>query len=173
MPMDNCAELTLQVARLSQAHKVTRRAMSDWFFVPAFRKATWAEAHDILAAAPKPLIVAPLVEPGHLATWSVEDVAPAERAGVQRHLDNFQEYFPEKLRVLGREQAESFVFAGAEAELRLTVADFWRWTREYAISVGVTVDKTPEPGVGRLIVRPPGGGGPPLGLPSETPRPAT
>ena len=171
--MDICAELTLQVARLSQAHKVTRRAMSDWFFVPAFRKATWAEAHDILAAAPKPLIVAPLVEPGYLATWSVQDLDSAQRAGAERHFDNLAEYFPEKLQVLGLTQAELFLFAGAEAELKLPVAEFWRWTREYAIPVGVTVDKTPESGVGRLIIRPPGGGGPPLGLPADIPRPAT
>jgi hypothetical protein len=171
--MDICAELTLRVARLSQEHKVTRRSLSDWFFVPAFRKATWSEAHDILAAAPKPLIVAPLIEPGYLATWSVEDVDPTQRIGAERHLENLEEYFPEKLRALGLEQAELILFSAAETELKLTLADFRRWTREYAVAVGVTVDKTPESGVGRLLVRPPGGGGPPLGLPTDTLRPAT
>ena len=147
--------------------------MSGWFFVPEFRKATWSEAHDILAAAPKPLIVAPLVEPGHLATWSVQDLVVARRPGAERGMENLAEYFAEKLRALGLEQAERFLFSDAEAELALTMADLRRWTREYAIGVGVTVDKTPESGVGRLIVRPPGGGGPPLGLSAETPRPAT
>ena len=46
----------------------------------------------------------------------------------------------------------------------ISVADFRQWTHDYAVSLGVTIQTTPTPHVGRILVRPPGGGRP-LGLP--------
>ena len=51
----------------------------------------------------------------------------------------------------------------------MSVADFRRWMSEYALSVGLSLDKSSIAGTGRIIVRLPGGGRRPLGMESSDP----
>ena len=55
--MDVGAELALRLAKLVQVRTFAPDGFDAWFLVPHFRKVNWAEARDLLSAAPKPLIV--------------------------------------------------------------------------------------------------------------------
>jgi hypothetical protein len=162
--MDACAELTLRIIRLAQEHDNLTRTSVDWHFFPGERHAPWAAARDILSATAKPAIVAALVEPGALAVWSVGEMHPPERESCERAFANQIAYFGEKLRLLGLDDGGSIALTTPAGEFTMTVADFRRWMSEYAISVGVSLDRSSVPGTGRILVRPPGGGRRPIGM---------
>jgi hypothetical protein len=166
--MDTCAELTLRILRLSQEALNPLSSMVGWCFLPEHRRTTWSDARDILSASPKPLLVAPLVEPGYLVVWSLESVSSRERGVWEREFANQCEYFSEKLESLGLADADSVTLAAPEGDFRISVADFRRWPKEYAIPVGISLTKSSATHTARILVRPPGGGRP-LGLepPSE------
>jgi hypothetical protein len=161
--MDICAELTLRIVALAQADRQSRRSTREWFFVPEFRHATWPEAQAILAEAPKPLVVAPLIEPGYVAIWPLHRIDEQHRSGAARNMANLEAYYGQKLAACGLSSTARLQLHTEDHDLELSTGDFQRWYREYAIAVGVTVDKTDQVGIGRLLVRPPGGGAPPLG----------
>jgi hypothetical protein len=162
--MDACAELTLRIIRLVQEHDQLNRSSVNWHFFPGYRHAPWSAARDMLAAAPKPLIVAALVEPGALAMWSVSDLHPPERADCEHAFTNQCAYFDEKLRLFGLGDGDSIALTTPAGEFTMTVADFRRWMSEYALSVGLSLDKSSIAGTGRIIIRLPGGGRRPLGM---------
>lgn len=168
--MDHGPELTLRAVRLAQENEQLQRTAVHWHFFPGACHATWGEARELLAATAKPVIVAALVEPGAIALWHVDDVEAAERAGVEHELLNQQRYFDEKLEALGLDDGGSVVLETPAGVLRLTVAEFRRWAREYALSIGLSLGRSTEPGTARLLIRPPGGGRPPLGLEAGDPR---
>lgn len=165
--MDIPAEFTLRIVRFVQEQHVLK-SMVGWFFVPEWRHASWPEARELLAVAPKPLIVAALTEPGYIATWSLDDVPSADRDGAARHITNSIEYYAEKLEICGLREADTLVLDMPGEQFHLAVSEFEQWYREYAVSLGVTVQTTPTPHLGRVLVRPPGGGRP-LGLPHGEP----
>ena len=160
---DTCADFVLHLARLQQEHLRPTSSLVGWVFLPAFREATWSQARELLAAAPKPLVVAPLVEPGYLAVWNLDGVEPDRRATIESLFANQVEYFTEKLKICGLGQTAVMRLSTPTVTLSISAADFRRWFHEYTV-FGVTVAKTGDPGVGRVLIRPPGGGGPPLGL---------
>jgi hypothetical protein len=45
----------------------------------------------------------------------------------------------------------------------VTVAELRQWATEYAVPVGIGMTASPVPRKGRILIRPPGGGGPPVG----------
>jgi hypothetical protein len=167
--MDACAELTLRIIRLAQEHDNLNRSSVQWHFFPGDRRVPWSAARDILSATPKPAIVAALVEPGALAVWSLNEMRPAERDGAERAFANQTAYFDEKLRLLGLDDGDSVALTTNAGELAMTVADFRRWMSEYAVSVGVSLDRSSVAGTGRILVRSPGGGRPPLGMDADVP----
>lgn len=167
--MDVCAELTLRIIRLVQEHDRLNRSSVDWHFFPTYRHAPWPAAREILAATPKPLLVAALAEPGWIALWSVGDMRAPERADCEDAFANQRAYFEEKLRVYGLDEGDSIALTTPAGELTMTVADFRRWMREYALSVGISLDKSSIPGMGRIVVRPSGGGRPWLGVEAPDP----
>lgn len=160
--MDLCAELTLRATRLLQEHRGPGSSFAFWFFLPEFHKASWDEARDLLSQAPKPLIVSPLAEPGMLATWRLDVMGPALRPASDYHAANQVEYYEAKLNVVGLDDHCSVQLRVPSGDLSLPVPEFRRWYREYLFG-GITVVKTTDPQVGRLLIRPPGGGGPPIG----------
>jgi hypothetical protein len=162
--MDICAELTLRVLQLAQEHGRSPRAVRDWFFVPEFRRATWPEAQAILTEAVKPLVVAPLIEPGYIAIWPLNRIDESRRDGAAHNMANLEAYYGEKLAVCGLGTTARLRLRTEHEDVELSIADFRRWYCEYAVAVGVTVEKTDQADVGRLLVRVPGGGAPPLGL---------
>lgn len=162
--MDACAELTLRIIRLVQEHDQIVESSVDWYFFPTNRHAPWSAAREILAAIPKPVVVAALVEPGALAMWSVSELHPPDRADCEHAFANQCAYFDEKLRLFEFGESDSIVLATPAGEFRMTVGDFRRWMREYALSIGLSLDKSSIAGTARIVVRLPGGGRRPLGM---------
>lgn len=74
---------------------------------------------------------------------------------------SFLEWIP----LHGLSATDTLSLTTADGPFTLSVAEFMQWSREYATPAGVSVTSTPVPGLGQILVRPPGGGGPPLGVP--------
>jgi hypothetical protein len=126
------------------------------------KQVSWSEARDILASAPKPALVAALIEPGAIALWSMAALDHQGRAALEHQIRNQSEYYDAKLSALGL--ATSDAIETPDGEFRLSVAEFKRWARDYCITViGVGMGTSPSPGVGRLLVRRPGGHQAPIG----------
>lgn len=158
--MDVCAELTLRVIRLVQETEQLYSTSVQWVFFPVGRHARWADARDILAATPKPVLVAALLEPGWIAVWSLGEMSVQDRARAESELENQCGYFDDKIRRLGLGDSDRIALTTFAGEFTMSVADFQRWVREYALSVGISLDKSKVAGTGRIVVRPPGGGRP-------------
>lgn len=159
--MDPCAELTLRIVRAAQEALAPRSSAVDWLLLPEHRRATWPETRELLAAAPKPLIVAPLVEPGWLAFWSAAVLAPADRELLNREFANQREYFAEKLGAIRLN--EDGCVETPDGEFDVPVAAFRRWTDEYTVAAGIGMSRSSKPNRARVLIRLPGGGGPPVG----------
>ena len=115
----------------------------------------------MLAAAPKPLIVAPLLEPGWIAFWNATELEPRAVEILEREFANQRAYFAEKLEQLHLRDDDCV--ETPDGEFQLPVSDFRRWANEYTVSVGVGMCQSPRANSGRILLRPPGGGGPPVG----------
>ena len=161
--MDVRAELTLRIIRLAQETESLNRTNVEWVVFPDGRRASWADARDILAATPKPVLIAALLEPGWIAMWCLSDMSPAERARAESELENQCAYFDDKLRRFGLGDDDRIALTTLAGEFTMSVADFKRWLREYALSMGISLDKSKVAGTGRVVVRP-AGGGRPLGM---------
>ena len=157
--MDLCAELTLRASRLLQEHRGPESSFAFWYFLPEFHRTGWAEARMLLANAPKPLLVSPLVEPGMLATWRLDVMGPGLRPASDHHAANQVEYYEAKLKAVGLDDGCSVELRTPSGELSLPVPEFRRWYHEYLFA-GVSVAKTVDPRIGRLLLHPPGGGRP-------------
>lgn len=159
--MDVCAELTLRLVRAGQEALSPCSSMVDWDFFPEHRHATWSQAREILTGAAKPLIVAPLLESGSAAIWSVGALQPQRRTVFEREFANQSEYFNEKLAALGLDDTDQI--ETPDGTFTLTVAEFRQWATQYTVLVGISVTATPVARRGRILIRPPGGGRPPVG----------
>jgi len=159
--MDSRAEFTLRIARAAQEALDPRSSMIDWVFFPEHRHVTWPQASEILDKASKPLLVAPLLEPGTIAIWSVNSLRPEQQAALQQEFVNQDEYLSKKLVKIGL--SESDYVETPDGLLRITVGDFRRWATEYAVTFGISLTRSLDPHIGRILIRPPGGGRPPIG----------
>lgn len=89
--MGGTAALVVAMTRFAQSTAASREAPSSprrWKLVPDSRSLSYHELLDALAALPKPVCIAPAVNPGVLAVWSVEDVHPTQRAHLEWELQN-------------------------------------------------------------------------------------
>ena len=165
--VDVCAELTLRIVRMSQEALNPLSSLADWWFLPENRHARWAEAREIFSESPKPILIAPLVEPGMIVVWTLDSVQADVRQNWEREFANQCQYFDEKLKGFGLSDADAVTLEGPAGEYKISVADFRRWAKEYAIPVAaIGMRKSSTPRAGKIIIRPPGGG-PPLGLGSR------
>jgi hypothetical protein len=156
--MDVYAELTLRLVRAGQEALNPRSSMVDWVFFPDHQRATWSQARAILAEATKPLIVAPLLESGSVAIWSVSALQPQHRTVLEREFTNQCEYFNEKL--VGFALDDSDQIETPDGTFTITVAEFRQWATQYTVFVGISITATPVARRGRILIRPPGGGRP-------------
>lgn len=165
MLMDLGAELTLQIARLVHERPEPPRSPASWMFWPMAREGNWETARTILAEAPKPLFVSPLMEPGMLGVWTFAMLDAPARARAEAELRNQVEYFAAKLEKLGFGEGDQVRFEAATPPLTITVREFLHWAGEYALNLGVTVQRTDDPGVARILIIPTREQGrPPLGM---------
>jgi len=161
--MDIGAELTLQIACRVHECGEPPRSFAFWSLLLDVRRATWAEARAVLAAAPKPVLVAPLLEPGGLAVWTLDDLHGTRRADFEHEMANQIAGFTEILKRCELGDDDRIRFEPAVPAFEMSVREFRQWTREYAMYLGISIAKVPGARVGRLVVRPPGGNAPPLG----------
>jgi hypothetical protein len=132
--------------------------MVDWVFLPDHQHATWSQAREILTSAGKPLIIAPLLESGSVAIWSVSALQPQHRTVLEREFANQCQYFNEKLAALGLDDTDQI--ETPDGTFTLTVAELRQWATQYTVFVGIGMTATPVAGRGRILIRPPGGGRP-------------
>jgi len=156
---DTSAELTLRVARFIQMPDDPPASPARWFFVPEFYSAHWDEAITLLAAAPKPLIVAPLPDPGFLGTWYVGALTGVHRARADHQIQNQQAFFGHKLEALGLTDSDTVVFESGADETAVDVSAFKAWLRDYGVRAGTTLHRhATAPRTAALLVRRPQGG---------------
>jgi hypothetical protein len=156
---DIAAELTLRLARFIQMPETPPASPARWFFLPEFHAAPWDEACALLAAAPKPLIVAPLPEPGFLGTWYLGALTGVHRTRADYESQNRQAFFASQLEHLGLTETDTIVFASGADETVIDVASFRRWLTDYAVCVGSRLQReAPTPHAAALMIRRPHGG---------------
>ena len=164
--MDRSAELTLHILHCVQrhVHGESRPFPATWSIWPRGQRVTWAEARDVLAALPKPVLVVPLLEPGTFAIWTESQLDDAQRPGFAYQFANQVQYYSEKLAALAVPSSGEIRFAmGPDAPpCIISVPTFLCWASEYALGVGVSLAAADLPGAAVVIVRPPGGGSAPL-----------
>jgi hypothetical protein len=152
--MDLCAALTLHVSRFVQMPVDPPASPTRWTFVPEGRRATWDEAAALLASAPKPLMVAPLLEPGALGSWGVRALAGDDLRRAQHELANQLAGLKHLLDQLGISDDAEVLFETPGDQLSLPVSELQRWFTEYLVFVGWTLGSGPDPDRSvRLLVR--------------------
>lgn len=162
--MDTGAELTLQIVRRVQSHARPDlpEAPELWTIWPRGERLDWEGARALLSRLPKPVLVAPLLEPGMLGLWTVDTLDARHRQVVDRGVANQVQYYGDKLTVLDVEQGP-VRFGSGTSTCQMTRDEFLHWATEYAINVGISLETTADAGIARVRVRP-SGGGPPLTL---------
>ena len=160
--MNTGAELTLQIARLVQAHAGgdVSRVPHQWAFWPRGERLDWEGARALLSRLAKPVLVAPLLELGMLGVWTIDTFEETHRQVVGRQFDNQVHYYADKLTALNVQEGLVHFGSGASA-YQMTRDEFLQWATEYALNVGISLGTSPDTGVARILVRP-SGGGPPL-----------
>lgn len=135
--------------------------MVDWLLLPQQQRSDWREAARCLAAAAKPLLVVPLLEPGCLAISSFDELAPEMKRTLQHELGNQRGFLMERLDAMCL--AEPGFVETPDGILRISISDLHRWADEYCLqSVGLGIAKS-APDSARILVRRPGGGREPVG----------
>src|SRR4051812_3983938 len=143
--MDVCAELSLRLIRTGQEALGPLSSFINWVICPEMKNATWTEAGELLATSQKPVLIAPLVEPGAIALWSLAALEQQGRAALEYQVSNQSQYYDEKLSALGL--AISDTVETPDGEFRLSIAEFKRWAREYCISlIGIGMIRSPSAG---------------------------
>jgi hypothetical protein len=132
--MDACAELTLRLVRTGQEALNPRSSLLDWVFFPEHQHATWSQAREILTAAGKPLIVAPLLESGSVAIWSISALQSQHRAALEREFANQCQYFSEKLAALTLDDTDHV--ETPDGGFTVTVAELRQWATQYTVPDG-------------------------------------
>ena len=157
--MDIRAELTLHLARLAHEHGCRQPSPlgADWFLLPALTRLSWEATREALSKAPKPMVVLPLVEPGHLWTWSLDAGDAEARQRLEYHMANQAQFFTGKLSAWGLEDGDPVELPSAGHEMTLTVVEFRQWVHEYSVPIGLGMDRSASRGA-TLRVIPPGDG---------------
>lgn len=152
--MDLCAELTLQVIRFVQQPRDQPSSPREWVFVPEGRRAGWPMARTLLAGARKPLMVAPLSEPGMIGSWGIHALKDDDLARAEHGLANQQQWLIEAATHFGWTPTDRILFETEADQVELSVAELERWLKEYALPVGWKVGEGPDKDrPGRLLIR--------------------
>ena len=148
------AELALHIARFVQMPVGSADWPDHWVFVLRGGRRSRAEAIDLLAQCPKPLLVAPLVEPGMLALWTTDALAGDERRRIEHEFANQVEAVASRVSDLGLSEASRILCETAAGRADLTVADFRTCFRDFAVIAGWSLIKGPDDAYpGRLVIR--------------------
>jgi hypothetical protein len=158
------AELTLQISRRVQAHARAELAEFPrlWSLWPRGERLDWDGTRALLDSLPKPLLVAPLLEPGMLGLWEHDPLDEQRRPIVRYGIKNQVQYYADKLAAIGAERGP-VRFGPSASRYEMTRDEFLLWATEYAINVGISLEPADDAGVALVRIRP-SAGGPPLTL---------
>ena len=134
--MDQAAELALHICRFVQMPLDSPSWPRDWAFVPGGDRRDRAETIKLLAAAPKPVVVAPLVEPGMLAMWSIAELSGEARRRVEHEFANQAGWVARLVTELHLSESAAVVFETASDRFILTVAELRGCFRDVAVIAG-------------------------------------
>jgi hypothetical protein len=139
--MDTGAELTLQIVRRAQsyARPDVPPAPNAWLLWPGGERLDWVSARARLGALAKPLLVAPLLEPGMLALWPIDTLDEARKQVVRHGVANQVQYYADKLAALGVEHGP-IRFESSTSQCEMNRDEFLHWATEYAINVGISLE---------------------------------
>ena len=124
-----------------------------WVFTPDGVRGDWDTAAEHLAGAPKPLVVAPLQEPGMLGTWSVQALEGGARRRMEHEFENLREFVEECAAQFGLVDHSRVCFGSAAGVVEITLAELRRWVREYAVIIGLLLRRDPADEVTWLTIR--------------------
>jgi len=162
--MDTGAELTLQIVRRAQsyARPDVLQAPDLWLLWPSGERLDWVKARARLGALAKPLLVAPLLEPGMLGLWPIDTLDEERRQVVGRGVANQVQYYADKLAALGVGDGPIRFEAGS-SQYEMSRDEFLHWATEYAINVGISLEAAADAASARVRILP-SPGRPPLTL---------
>src|SRR5436190_10481873 len=162
--MDTGAELTLQIVRRAQsyARPDVPLAPDSWLLWPGGERLDWVSARARLGALAKPLLVAPLLEPGMLGLWTIDALDEARKQVVGHGVATQVRYYAEKLAALGVEHGP-IRFKSGTSEYSMSREEFLHWATEYAINVGISLEVAAD-ALGARVRILPSRGRPPLTL---------
>ena len=162
--MDTGAELTLQIVRRTQsyARPDVAPAPDSWLLWPGGERLDWVSTRTRLGALGKPLLVAPLLEPGMLGLWSIDTLDDERKQAVRRGVATQVQYYADKLAALGVEGGP-IRFESGTSQHEMSRDGFLRWASEYAINAGISLEAAADAASARVRVLP-SRGRPPLTL---------
>ena len=162
--MDTGAELTLQIVRRAQAYARPDlpQAPDLWLLWPGGERLDWVGARTRLGALLKPLLVAPLLEPGMLGLWSIDTLDEERKQLVRREVANQVQYHADKLAALGVEHGP-IRFESRTSQCEMSRDEFLHWATEYALNVGISLEAAADAASARVRILP-SRGHPPLTL---------
>jgi hypothetical protein len=161
--MDTGAELTLRIVQRAQSHvrPDVPQAPDLWLLWPGGERIDWVSTRTRLGALAKPLLVAPLLEPGMLGLWPIDTLDEARKQVVRHEVANQVQYYADKLAALGVEHGPIRLESGT-SQCEMSRDEFLHWATEYAINVGISLEAADAASARVRIV--PSRGRPPLTL---------
>ena len=154
--MDLCAELTLQLLRFVQMPAGPPASPTGWTLAPDCVTIPWLAVRELLSSVPKPVIVAPLSEPGMFGMWDVAVLRGDTRARIEHQIANQLLFARERLPLTAGRDDALVLFESEADKLRLPYSDLMKWLREYVLVVGWTVQENANTGeAARLLARRP------------------
>jgi hypothetical protein len=134
--MDHAAQLALRICRFVQMPLNSPDWPREWRFVPGGGRADREEAIKLLVDAPKPVIIAPLVEPGMLATWCVANMSGEPRRRVDHDFANEVGWVERFAAELSLSETDEVIFDSASDRFMLTLIELRAFFRDVAVIAG-------------------------------------
>jgi hypothetical protein len=133
------AALSLHIARFLQTDAQVQCSPARWQLLPDLEKLTFADACAALDACRKPVIFAPLAEPGAVFVLPAADVGPQVQGTWMWHHANQNANLP---RFLDRERAapgDVLAFGRMDDVIETTIETLQFWTRDYLVPAAITL----------------------------------
>jgi hypothetical protein len=124
-----------------------------WLLWPGGERLDWVGTRTRLSALTKPLLVAPLLEPGMLGLWSIDTLDDARRQVARREVANQVQYYANKLAALGVEHGP-IRFESGTSQYEMSRDEFMHWATQYAINVGISLEAAADAASARVRILP-------------------
>lgn len=148
------AALSLHIARFLQSDPNAPMSPARWSLFPRLDKLTFADACAALDALPKPILFAPLVQPGGIFVTSAHELAGDVRDVWLSHHRNQPVNLDPFLQRAGADAGDVLAFGRVNDVIETRVEVLRDWTRDYLMSAPITLHSDPvRRGTHWLVVR--------------------